>query len=99
MPYVPYNIINHRLIEGTKIRFAGQEMLLEQSRNGLLGRFVDDQTRSVFLPFEWFDFEIFIQPLTIPKTTKDQLMTLLGASTIWSVDIKEFLNSLEVTND
>lgn len=120
MPYKKYDPKVDVLKEGTKIRLAGREGVIDDvngHRNPKGGyaymhfikwsdEFSDNATLEQFP-----DIEIFVQPLTIPRATKDQLYalasTVLGSTILNSAELAnrdcvklcDFINSLEVTND
>lgn len=100
MPYKKYDPKIDSLEDGMKIKFAGVEMVIKKGYlGGLVGQFVNS-TRCITLPFEWFtDFEIFIQPLTIPRRTKKIVLEKYLDPKINYETFRAFLYSLEVTND
>ena len=107
MPYKKYDPKVDDLKEGTKIRLAGREGVLDKVDRILTERLSHHVTWKTGVENEmWWtnlndypDLEIFVQPLTIPQRTKQVVLEKYLDPKIDHETFRAFLESLEVTND
>jgi len=105
MPYKKYDPKVDVLKTGTKICLAGREGKI----TGYCSQpdlspvdWEDSNSDSNMMDLREFpDLEILVQPLTIPREVRDKLREI--ASSFYhagdSLELNNFINSLEVTND
>lgn len=88
------------MISGTtKIRLGGEVGRLASRNYGETWLVAWENAGSSDMMLEHFSFEIFVEPLTIPRKTKEELAKKYHDPAIGYEEFSNFIENLEVTND
>lgn len=100
MPYKKYDPKVDELREGMRVRLAGREGVIFGLHLDTITYIAWGNDDNVTIRLDKFpDVEIFVQPLTIPKRTKEFILKQMDYDAMPHWAMEKLLDSLEVTND
>ena len=100
MPYKKYDPKVDELREGMRVRLAGREGVIYGLHLDTITYTASRNDANVTIRLDKFpDVEIFVQPLTIPKRTKEFILKQMDYDAMPHWAMEKLLDSLEVTND